>query len=148
MPRGESNSFTRIFCKKLPDRFEPSNVFTGILLRLKILIAHGKTERAFNELEKTFLPMASLTGTLWEFKELRASLNHGYCSYIAYVIIRRLTGYIRHDAKNKIIYIEKAAETDYDFTVKLPIKNGRAVFVNKNGALSVTPPQGYKVEEI
>ncbi len=77
-----------------PDRQEkglypeiyPSNAFIGNYLRLDILTRYGLKERCLKEIEGYFLGMAEQTGTLWEHMTTVASCNHGFASYVAYLI--------------------------------------------------------------
>ena len=67
----------------------PSNAFIGNILRLTLLAQNGFNEQLLNEVKGYYLYMAQTTGTLWEHIDTCASCNHGFASYIAYLI--RLT---------------------------------------------------------
>ncbi len=69
----------------------PANVFVGKIMRLDLLIQHGEYDAARRELLRSYLPMAKLTGTLWELFNKDVSCNHGFTSYIA-LLIDRLAG--------------------------------------------------------
>lgn len=77
-----------------PDRLEtglhpeiyPSNAFIGNYLRLDVLTRYGLKKQCLEEIEGYFLKMAEKTGTLWENMTDYASCNHGFASYIAYLI--------------------------------------------------------------
>ncbi len=67
---------------------EKSNAFMGILLRMDNLIAWGKKEMVIDQIKGYFLHMARRTGTLWEHKNVAQSLNHGFPSYVAAILLR------------------------------------------------------------
>lgn len=69
----------------------PANVFVGKIMRLDLLIQHGEYDAARRELLRSYVPMAKLTGTLWELFNKDVSCNHGFTSYIA-VLIDKLAG--------------------------------------------------------
>lgn len=64
----------------------PSNAFIGNFLRLEILHQNGYYSRLLMEIKDYFLYMAETTGTLWENIDTSASCNHGFASYIAFLI--------------------------------------------------------------
>ncbi|HNC23308.1 MAG TPA: hypothetical protein PLU52_03815 [Opitutaceae bacterium] len=66
----------------------PANVFVGKIMRFELLLDHGEHEAARREVIKSYLPMARLTGTLWELFQDTVSCNHGFTSYIAVLIDR------------------------------------------------------------
>jgi hypothetical protein len=59
----------------------------GQLLRMDLLVRWGKREMLIDQIKGYFLRMARLTGTLWEHKNVAASLNHGFPSYIAALLL-------------------------------------------------------------
>ena len=69
---------------------EKSNAFMGALLRMDLLVKWKKEEMLINQIKGYYLHMARLTGTLWEHKTTGASLNHGFPSYIAGLLLRIL----------------------------------------------------------
>ena len=66
---------------------EKANALMGIYLRIDLLVKWGRVEQCLDEIKGYFLRMAILTGTLWEHKNTAASLNHGFPSYIAAVLL-------------------------------------------------------------
>lgn len=66
---------------------EKSNAFMGALIRMDLLVRWGKSEMLIDQIKGYFLHMARLTGTLWEHKTVAASLNHGFPSYIAALLL-------------------------------------------------------------
>ena len=69
---------------------EKSNAFMGALLRMDLLVRWGKRAMLIDQIKGYFLHMARLTGTLWEHKSVAASLNHGFPSYIAALLLEIL----------------------------------------------------------
>jgi alpha-L-rhamnosidase len=67
-------------------KIEPANVLMGIYLRMEILLDMKEYRRLIEEVKQFFGGMAEHTGTLWEYKEMVGSLNHGFASYVAVVI--------------------------------------------------------------
>ena len=63
-----------------------SNAFIGNYLRLEILLREGYKKKLLQESVDYFYKMAATTGTLWEHDQIFASLNHGFSSYIAYLV--------------------------------------------------------------
>ena len=68
----------------------PSNALIGFLLRLDLLRQDKQYEKLLNEVKAYYTKMAMMTGTLWEHKDTRASLNHGFASYVATFILEAL----------------------------------------------------------
>ena len=91
-------------CRKLVEEFgplrrpgahpdiHPANLLMGHFLRFDLLSGLGQRRRIARELKALFLPMAQLTGTLWEHDSPRASLNHGFASHAAHVLARDVLG--------------------------------------------------------
>ena len=67
-----------------------SNAFIGNFLRFAYLYKVGEYERLLSECEKYFTPMAKQSLTLWEHNTTFSSLNHGFASYSAVLIINSL----------------------------------------------------------
>ncbi|MBN2853742.1 MAG: hypothetical protein JXQ23_13480 [Clostridia bacterium] len=63
-----------------------ANAFIGNYLRLDILLSNGYQDKMLNEIKDYFYYMAKNTGTLWEFDSKIASLNHGFASYVVYLM--------------------------------------------------------------
>jgi len=64
-------------------------MLVGIMLRLDLLTRHGHHDQALAELTQYLLPMAKLTGTLWEHNNPSASCNHGFASHAATFLLRK-----------------------------------------------------------
>ena len=69
-----------------PDVF-PSNAFIGRLLRMDYFLREKEYAAVLQEAKTYYLPMAERTGTLWENLTTVASCNHGFSSYIAYLLV-------------------------------------------------------------
>ena len=81
-----------------------SNAFIGNYLRLDYLVKNGYRKQALAECVDYFYNMAHTTGTLWEHDGNFASLNHGFASYVANLLVECITGYIGCDDEKKEIY--------------------------------------------
>lgn len=91
--------------KRLRDEFGPvrketnayedvpfANAFIGNYLRNELLSREGLSAQILDETVDFYLPMADLTGTLWENMTTVASCNHGFASHIAHVLYRDVLG--------------------------------------------------------
>lgn len=65
----------RIFC--------PKNAFIGLYLRMNVLMNLGNGKLLYENLIAFFSDMSRETGTLWEYRERKESLDHGFASYVA-----------------------------------------------------------------
>lgn len=72
--------------KQYPNVY-PSNAFIGRLIRMDYLYSQKEYNTVLKEAKNYYLPMAQRTGTLWENLTTVASCNHGFSSYIAYLLI-------------------------------------------------------------
>jgi len=63
-----------------------SNAFIGNYLRLDILLRYGLHDVCRDQIIGYFTEMTELTGTLWENMTPGASCNHGFASYVAYLL--------------------------------------------------------------
>lgn len=61
----------------------PSDVFIGVYLKLDYLYKIGNYGILLEEIKNYFSYQAEETGTLWEYREPRASCCHGFASIIA-----------------------------------------------------------------
>ncbi len=66
--------------------FCPVNAFIGFYLRLMLLQERGDKELLERDMKAFFGHMCEQTGTLWEYKTTRGSLDHGFASYAAVVL--------------------------------------------------------------
>lgn len=63
-----------------------ANAFIGNVLRMDLLCKYNEKERLLHDMEEYFYYMAETTGTLWEFEAEKASCNHGFMSYLLYLL--------------------------------------------------------------
>jgi len=70
----------------LPDNAEPSGLFFGVYLKLELLMHRKEFEIAKQYILEIFYDMALATGTLWEQRGLKGSLDHGFPSFITLLI--------------------------------------------------------------
>ena len=66
--------------------FVPVNAFIGLYLRLKALLQLGLHRQILDDVGDFFGGMAEKTGTLWEYREMKGSHDHGFASYAAYAM--------------------------------------------------------------
>lgn len=69
-----------------------ANAFIGNYLRMDILSRYNLQSQLLSEIQDYFYSMAELTGTLWENMQSHASCNHGFASFIGYVLYRDVLG--------------------------------------------------------
>ncbi len=67
-----------------------SNAFIGNFLRLMYLLKAGEYKKVLDDCEQYFTHMAEKTSTLWEYDTVKNSMNHGFASYAACLIIESL----------------------------------------------------------
>ncbi|MBE6703219.1 MAG: hypothetical protein E7585_07410 [Ruminococcaceae bacterium] len=67
-------------------RFVPVNAFIGLYLRLKTLLQLEQYRLLLDEVGDFFGGMVAKTGTLWEYREMKGSFDHGFASYAAYAM--------------------------------------------------------------
>lgn len=70
-----------------PDRVEempqiiPVNAFIGAYLRIEALLKMGEYTLLLDNIRDFFGKMEQRTGTLWEYRQLKGSYDHGFASY-------------------------------------------------------------------
>ena len=82
-----------------------ANAFIGNYLRMDILSRYNLQGQLISEIQDYFYSMADLTGTLWENMQSHASCNHGFASFIAYVLYRDVLGIKEIDRVNNNITV-------------------------------------------
>ena len=87
-----------------PDVFR-ANAFIGNYLRMDILSRYDLQGQLIAEIQDYFYYMADLTGTLWENMQSHASCNHGFSSYIGYILYKDVLGIKEIDQENKKITV-------------------------------------------
>jgi alpha-L-rhamnosidase len=70
--------------------FVPVNAFIGRYLRIMTLIKMKEYEILLDNIRSFFGGMSERTGTLWEYKQNKGSLDHGFASYAAAAISEAL----------------------------------------------------------
>lgn len=66
------------------------NAFIGLYLRLKTLLHLHLYRQILDEVEGFFGGMSAKTGTLWEYRQMVGSFDHGFASYAAYAMCTAL----------------------------------------------------------
>ena len=85
-----------------------ANAIIGNYLRMDLLPRYGLTAKMFAEARAYYLPMAELTGTLWEYDDTRKSCNHGFASHAAHVFFRDFLGLQSIDRQHRVITLRFA----------------------------------------
>ncbi len=78
--------------RPLPDGLHPANAFIGFYLRLELLSRMRRRRQILEEMLAFFLPMAEITGTLWENALPTSSVNHGFASHVIHLAMRDVLG--------------------------------------------------------
>ena len=66
--------------------FVPVNAFIGLYLRICVLMKLGEKDVLREDIKAFFGSMVASTGTLWEYKQLKGSFDHGFASFVALAI--------------------------------------------------------------
>lgn len=118
-----------------------SNAFIGNFLRLMMLLENGNKDCLKNECIAYFKKMAVLTGSLWEMDNPYAcSLNHGFASYVANLLLDYLIGYEGRRG-NKLFFSSPAINIDCH--VEIPLENDTLIFDRKDNKKEIHIPEGY-----
>jgi alpha-L-rhamnosidase len=72
--------------KTVEAEIHQANAFIGNYLRLEILRRYGLREKMLGEIEDYFYVMSQRTGTLWEHMNDMHSCDHGFASYVIYLM--------------------------------------------------------------
>ncbi len=112
-----------------------SNAFIGDYLRLEMLREHGYWEKCADECIRFFDKMAVLTGTLWENNSVFGSLNHGFASYVANLLVEYLSGF-RYDTRERKAHFVGAGRGG-DCCIRIPTKNGELRYTRCAGKVTV-----------
>lgn len=120
---------------------EKSNAFIGNFLRLMTLIENGDKGMLKEECIAYFSKMTALTGSLWEMDDpCHCSLNHGFASYVANMLVDYLTGY---EGNRGSALCFSAPAVDIDCRVEIPLVGGTLVYERKDGKKNITFPENY-----
>ena len=76
------------------------NAFIGAYLRLETLIKMKEYTLLLADVKGFFGKMEEYTGTLWEFRDFKGSLDHGFASYAIVAIREGLKGEVEHGNEN------------------------------------------------
>ncbi len=121
-----------------------SNAFIGNFLRLIMLKNNGQKALLEEECVGYFLNMAKLTGSLWEMDwPYGCSLNHGFASYVANILVDYLTGYSGREG-NALYFSSPCVCCDCH--VEIPLDGNVLVYRRKGGKAELIVPHGYVVK--
>ena len=98
-----------------------SNILPGHYLRFFWLLERGENDRVIEELQKCLHHMYEYSGTLWEKDLPTDSLNHGFTSAAAVILVRALTGY--KGLQDGIPVFGQAVTKEYGITVSFEYEN-------------------------
>ena len=68
------------------EKYTSVNAFIGFYLRMMVLLKMKEKGLLVGDIENFFYHMAKTTGTLWEYKDGIGSRDHGFASFVAYII--------------------------------------------------------------
>lgn len=128
-----------------------ANALFGNYLRMELLSQNGLVAQSLKEAEDFYLPMAELTGTLWENMTFSDSCNHGFAAHLAHVLYRDAAGLYIVDRVNKNVTLRLCDTGLKQCSAILPVKEGDIKLEwtctdgNFNHDLSL--PRGWKVVE-
>lgn len=122
-----------------------SNAFIGNFLRLIVLSQNGRKQLLAEECIGYFYSMAERTGTLWEKDEPTASLDHGFASYAANLIVDYMTGF-NGCFGNELVFSSPASSVDCELHV--PVGDRLLVYRRENGREHFSVPEGYTVKRV
>ena len=146
--------------KRLRDEFGPvrkqtnayedvpfANAFIGNYLRNELLSREGLSAQILSETVDFYLPMANLTGTLWENMTTVASCNHGFASHIAHVLYRDVLGVYDISPAEKMVTLRMIDSGLEQCKGSIPVGDESVdVEWTKNGddfAVILSLPEGY-----
>ncbi len=78
--------------KDFKEEYTPINAFIGFYLRMLVLLNMEMYDLLLGDIKDFFYNMAKTTGTLWEYKEGLGSRDHGFASFVAYIIDKAVKG--------------------------------------------------------
>lgn len=126
----------------------PSNAFIGNYLRLLYFYGQGEKMQVFKECKDYFLYMANRTMTLWEHDKAHASCDHAFASYPAIFIANCLTGFVKADAKKRVVYFERPV-LKKNCSLRLPIDRRSYVEIEvSDGKMTRKVPNGYQIVDL
>ena len=151
--------------KRLRDEFGPvrkqtkaysdvhmANAFIGNYLRNELLSREGLSAQILDETVDFYLPMAELTGTLWENMTTVASCNHGFASHIANVLYRDVLGVYEISTTDKRVTLRMIDSGLEQCKGSIPVgdESVDVEWTMKDGTFEVmlSLPEGYTFEVI
>lgn len=128
-----------------------ANAFVGNYLRLELLSRAGEPRQLLEETIDYFLPMAELTGTLWEHMSSNSSCNHGFASHLAHVIYRDVAGLYKVDRVAKKVTLRLRDVGLTHCAAVLPVTEGeiRLEWTCEDGQFDwkIRLPKGWRLVE-
>lgn len=121
-----------------------SNAFIGNILRSDYLVKKGLGGQFISEIYDSYYRMACTTGTLWEYNQIHCSLNHGFGSYVANMIVLAVSGYYYVNEEQKTVMVRNET-TDLKYEIKVPTKSGYITIENVDGKRKIDVPEGYAI---
>lgn len=130
--------------EKVYPQVAKSNAFIGNMLRCDYLVKKGLGKQFIDETFDSYYKMACTTGTLWEYNQIHCSLNHGFGSYVANMIVLAVSGYEYVNETDKTVRVREAT-ANLKYKIKVPTKNGYITIENIDGTRKIGVPDGYAV---
>ena len=128
-----------------------ANALFGNYLRMELLSQNGLVAQSLKEAEDFYLPMADLTGTLWENMTFSDSCNHGFAAHLAHVLYRDAAGLYIVDRVNKTVTLRLCDTGLKQCSAILPVKEGDIKLewtcTDGNFNYDLSLPHGWKVVE-
>ncbi|MBQ7253494.1 MAG: hypothetical protein IJS30_02320 [Bacteroidales bacterium] len=128
-----------------------ANALFGNYLRMELLSGNGLGAQSLREAKDFYLPMAELTGTLWENMTFSDSCNHGFAAHLAHVLYRDAAGIYAVDRVNKTVTLRLCDTGLKQCSAILPVPDGeiKLDWTCNDGKFSydLSLPRGWKVVE-
>ena len=128
-----------------------ANALFGNYLRMELLSQNGLVAQSLKEAEDFYLPMAELTGTLWENMTFSDSCNHGFAAHLAHVLYRDAAGLYVVDRVNKTVTLRLCDTGLKQCSAILPVPDGEIKLdwtcTDGNFSYDLSLPRGWKVIE-
>ena len=127
-----------------------ANSFIGNYLRLIILLDNKEFDKVYDDIKEYFLPMAEITGTLWENDDLEKgksghSLNHGFASFAGVAAVYATCGIRNIDYNARVIDIDMDYLCRYDYSVNIATADGNIAVRQTNGKKQISLPYNWRI---